>query len=524
VTRQALGGEARQVAWATIPGTGWRLLVVAPEARIYAQASALGETYRRVGWSLLLGLGIFYAIFLGVLYRRTRAHSRRLSEPLGRIGQMVAEIEAGRYVQEAPRFAIDELDATAARIAQMGRRLGENNNDLIVLRDRALESSRLKSAFMASMSHELRTPMHNILGASELLLEAPLPQDERALAQTVHDAGGAMLRLIDDLLDLSRIEAGHLSLSLAPYSPRRWLAPILEMFQPKARRKGLSLTAEVDPALPTQVVGDAGRLRQILVNLLSNALKFTDAGAVEVWLHEARRDEALVWVRIEVRDTGIGIAPEAHGRLFEPFTQVDGSHSRQHEGVGLGLSICRQLAEAMGGQIGVQSQPGRGSTFWVEIPLALTSAPAQDEGPDEARDEPPAALAARILIVDDNPLNLNMLQRVLRKQSYEVERASAGPEALALLARTRVDLILTDVHMPGMDGVELAGKIRALLGEQAPPIIAVTADAWQESRARFLAQGMDDCITKPYQLDQLRALVQAWLTRLPERRQEPPQG
>ncbi|MEO1270130.1 MAG: ATP-binding protein, partial [Myxococcota bacterium] len=521
----------RLVSWATIPETGWKLLVVVPEENVYAQASLVGERFRDVGLAMLGGLVLFYVLFLLVLYRRSRVHSMRISTPLVAIGEMVRRIGQGDYNQKGSHFEIDELTVTSIQLAKMGQRLGQNNRDLIALRDRALEASQLKSEFMANISHELRTPMNGIISFSELLLETQLDGDQRKLVETMHDSGAAIIRLVDDILDFSHIESGRLTLNPERFNPAAWLEDTVNLFRHRAETKGIDLTVAHSADMPGLLVGDHGRLRQVVTNLLGNAVKFTDTGTIQVRMGITRMNDTTAWLRVTVKDSGIGIAPEALERLFMPFTQVDGSTQRKYGGVGLGLSICKQITDALGGTIDVESKRHVGSTFWFEVPLERVIHPVLEQHqqhptphaeatsgeqssilPDADPQQEEHEALHHILIVDDDPTNLRVLQRVLDKEDYQIDSAHSGYEALERLRERSYDLILTDIHMPGMDGLETAQRIRQPDNSfSQTPIIAVTADVSDAIKEQIAQAGINGTIIKPYKLSQVRNTVHTWL-------------
>ena len=370
-----LGGQ-RVAAWATVAQTGWTLLLLAPEDSIYAQANDLGWRLVRLGALMVLGLVLFYAVFLALVARRARAVTAQITTPLLEIDNLVRRIGAGEFAVEPPPLAIAELAASADGVAAMGRRLGATTESLlaaqreaVAARDAAVRASQLKSEFLATMSHELRTPLNIIIGMTELLREDPHHESQRGPLGAVDTAARDLLRIIEDLLDLSRIEAGKVLLKSEPYSPADTVESVATLMAPQARARGLHLAVALDPALPAAIVGDEGRLRQILFNLVGNALKFTHEGEVVVRA-AARPSASGPRLRVEVEDTGIGIPEDARPRIFQLFTQVDGSYARRHGGTGLGLSVCRRLVEFMGGAIGYDSTPGVGSRFWFELPLA----------------------------------------------------------------------------------------------------------------------------------------------------------
>ncbi len=370
----------------------------------------------------------------------------------------------------------------------------------------ALEASRAKSAFLAMMSHELRTPMNGVLGLAHALRGTPLDNRQAQYLESIEQSGHGLLTILNDILDLSKVEAGKLELEVAPFDIRKSAAQILLVWSETARLKGVDLVLEVDPETPAWLAGDDARVRQILRNLVSNALKFTEAGRVSV--HVVAIPDGLL---LAVSDTGVGMNVEQCARLFTPFSQGDRSTARRFGGTGLGLAICRQLATMMGGEIGVESTPGQGSTFTVR--LALPTAVAPDEDDDAA---PSLDLAgARVLVVDDNRVNQMVARAILEAAGVAVATADDGHTALARLRGEDFDVVLMDVHMPVMDGVETVRRIRAGEGGRiGMPVVALTADAMVGDAERLLAQGFDDAHPKPIQPAGLLATV-ASLRRAP---------
>ena len=396
------------VAWGTAAQTGWTLLIVAPERDIYAQATSLGDRLFRIGGWMVFGLIAFYCGFLWFIARRARQISAEVVTPLLAIDGLVRRIGAGEYVVEPPPIVIAELDASAHAVAEMGRQLGAAYHEAEVARDGAQRASQLKSEFLATMSHELRTPLNIVIGMNELLREDVSDPELQRYTDAIDSAGRDLLRIVEDILDLSRIEAGHIELSTAPFDPAGLVESVVQLFVPQARARGLHLAVVVDPALPAAVVGDQGRMRQVLFNLVGNAIKFTPRGDVVV---RVRRLESRL--RVEVEDTGIGIPEQARERMFQLFTQVDGSYARRHGGTGLGLSVCKRLVELMGGSIGYHSEAGEGSLFWFELPL-IEQAPAAEISPF-------AGLHARI--VGASSPSRDALVATLRNLGLAVERA-----------------------------------------------------------------------------------------------------
>ncbi len=403
----------------------------------------------------------------------------------------------------------------------------ETQEDLIQAKQMAQRASAIKTNFLAMMSHEIRTPINGITGVLKLLEETPLDADQKHLVGIARTSSAALHGIINDILDYAKIEAGKVELFDEPFVLPELVDNVVGLFQTLVAEKGVSLACELAPEIPPNLVGDQGRVRQILLNLLSNAIKFTDKGFVQLrafpLMEQEVRGKPGLLLRFEVLDSGIGISPEDQEKLFREFSQVERSFTRRFGGTGLGLAICRRLVELFGGEIGVESQPGKGSRFWFMIPLQIGEEGARrEEGAYCNLEDAPVdtGRAYHILLVEDNDTNRLVARRYLEKAGFLVEEAVNGVEATEKTQLADFDLILMDVSMPEMDGMLATCHIRAQGGGNANvPIIALTAHAMTGDRELCLAAGMNDYLNKPLDYDELLRTLGRWLRlRVPERR------
>jgi signal transduction histidine kinase len=428
----------------------------------------------------------------------------RMSYLLSTIGHVYAAVEY-RAALEVERNGLAEQ----VRVATHG--LEQAVVEAKAAARAAEAASRAKSQFLANMSHELRTPMNGILGTIQLLQVDEMSRDQAELVAALHGSSELLLSLLDDILDTSRIEAGKLEILAEELDVRRLTLSVAEMFRLAASNKGLRLIEGIAPAVRTHWYGDAKRIRQVLMNLIGNAIKFTSDGTIRLHVGESRGSGGSARLRFEVTDTGIGIAPEDLERSFEMFTQVDASYSRRFGGSGLGLAICKGLVAAMGGEMGATSVLGRGSCFWFEIP-PYDARPAGCSTPRPAvavpAVEPPRMRALRVLVAEDNPVNQMVVRKMLERLGCTVVVVGDGQAALEAAGRDDYDIILMDIEMPRLNGIEATGRIRETLRGSTTPVVALTAYAFDEDRARCRAAGMNDVLVKPVNLLALQHALQ----------------
>ncbi len=424
-----------------------------------------------------------------------------------------------------PIISGQSVTGTVVTFSNISERL-RVTEELIAAKRAAEAANRAKSLFLAQMSHEIRTPLNGTIGMMNLLEHTTLDPTQARYVRIAKSTSDALLSVINDILDLSKIEAGKVELRIEDFSLRELLQKSVDVVVPLASEKGLSLVTDLDPSIPLFVRGDADRLRQVLINLLNNAVKFTETGSVNLSTTVVARNapELSLGIKFSVVDTGQGIAADKLDRLFKAFSQIDDSHSRRHGGTGLGLAICRQLSELMGGTIGVESRPGHGSTFWFTATLAR----AKETLPDQATrntDARPwvAPSGVRILLAEDNDLNQYIAGEYLKRGGYAFDVVADGSAAVTAAATGKYDLILMDCQMPGVDGYQAVRTIReaerhADSPRSAPlPVIALTANATSGDRETCLACGFDDYLPKPIEPQQLYAVIQKCLARGPNR-------
>ncbi|MGZ6018029.1 MAG: ATP-binding protein [Phenylobacterium sp.] len=373
-------------------------------------------------------------------------------------------------------------------------------------REEARQASRAKANFLATMSHEIRTPMNGVLGMAQLLQRDETDASQKARLDVLIDSGEYLLAILNDILDVSKIDAGRLDILPAAEDMNQFLQRLVGFWGPRADEKGVALILDIKPSTPGFALVDALRLRQVLFNLVGNALKFTDQGSVSVIAEATPNGEGATLLHLAVADTGLGIAPDLLPQLFTRFTQGDETEVRRFGGTGLGLSIAKQLIELMGGKIWAESEVGKGSTFHIKLPLALANGPAQPKSakPPQETAEPTQVDALQVLAVDDNAVNLLVLDQLLSSFGHEVAKAASGAQALELLAERPFDLVLLDIQMPGMTGVEVLQQLRAAEGpNRTAPVVALTADVTSGGRQRYLGLGFTEHSSKPIQIGEL---------------------
>ncbi|HQI20884.1 MAG TPA: ATP-binding protein, partial [Leptospiraceae bacterium] len=411
---------------------------------------------------------------------------------------------------------------SAIELVIMSIALADRINLLRLEREKAEFSNRMKSEFLAIMSHEIRTPMSGVIGLTSILGKTELKEDQREILHLIQRSGGALMKIINDILDLSRLDADKVLLDESVFDLREIFTDTMDLLKPAAQEKDLGFLLELDASLPAKVKGDPARLRQVLLNLIGNALKFTETGSILIAVKRIYDRDLRILVSIS--DTGIGIAPEKLEYLFEPFSQVDVSISRNYGGTGLGLAISKKLVNTMGGTIGVESRPGAGSRFFLELPFmeafeskAASAAPDTEvadgdvlrEEIDRDGSEIPLSqkYPQKILVAEDDYVNSMIIQKFLEELGYSTDSVTNGLQALEKAKSNKYTIVFMDVQMPLLDGLEATKILKETLGEQCPVIIATTANATEEDLRRCLASGMDGTLVKPFSIDSLRRIL-----------------
>ncbi|MWW51533.1 ATP-binding protein [Pseudomonas aeruginosa] len=471
---------------------------------------------------ILLKAALLAAFALILTFLVARRLAQRLSAPISTMGQAVEAIQSGDYKTSLPILDDGEIGDLARHINNLASGLDRASREqeqaisqLISAREEAEQANRAKSDFLAMMSHELRTPMNGVLGMLQLLETTEQTREQAEYTALATESTEHLLKVINDILDFSRIERGALELECIPFNLLELVQGSALVFQHSAQQRGLALELQIQAGLENiEVCGDPTRIRQILVNLLGNALKFTEEGAIHLSLEWQALDHDVLWLTCAVHDSGIGISPERLEHMFDAFQQADSSISRRYGGTGLGLAIARTLAERMGGTLQAESKEGSGSTFTLEIPLPFQQSPAHRQ--QAAGAAPPRAAGQEILLVEDNPVNQTVIEAMLRSLGYRVTLVADGIQAVRSAERQRYDAILMDCRLPVLDGYSATREIRAQENGRQVPIIALTANALQGDRENCLQAGMNDYLAKPFKRAELQRILQRWIGSQPE--------